>query len=196
MVSIDVDNLNQTYPKYPVTVQDKGWVYGVWYCGTSYTPVEIYGQHPPTYLKRLKALFPSAQDWLICPSGIIESEQGTCVDIVSRKESRPDILADASALPFQSESFDVVETDPPYGREHEEIYGTGKYPRRKSMAEFHRVLRPGGFLCWLDVRYPMFKRKEWDLVGLICIVTGFERVTRILSIFQKPRQMVLNLEEA
>ena len=183
---LDVDHLNRTFPKYPVTIRDKGWVYGVWYCGTSFQKAEIYGQHPPTYMKRLRALFPSARRWLVCPSGVIADRDDTvCIDLVRRKEGRPDIQASADSIPLGDSTVDVVETDPPYGAEHEEIYGTGKYPRRKSMAEFRRVLRPGGYLCWLDVRYPMYKRKHWELVGLIGVITGFERVTRVLSIFRK-----------
>ena len=188
---MNVGNVNRSFPKYPITVQDKGWVYGVWYCGTAFTKQEIYGQHPPTYLKRLISLFPESIDWLHCPSGIIphgkiNGKNHTTVDIVSRKEGCPQIISCATDLPFPNESFDVIETDPPYGKEHEDIYGTGKYPRRKSMAEFRRLLRPGGYLCWLDVRYPSYKRGDWLLEGLICVVTGFERITRILSIFKKP----------
>lgn len=191
-MSLAVSHLNKAYPKYPITVKDKGWVYGVWYCGTSFVKAEIYGQHPPTYLKRLRALFPGSVDWLHCPSGIIEhgkidGKTVRTVDLVSRRNGCPEIIACASNLPFTDNSFDVVEADPPYSREHEKIYETGKYPRYKSMAEFRRVLRPGGHLCWLDVRYPSYRRRDWNIVGLIGVVTGFERVTRILSIFEKPR---------
>ncbi len=34
-------------------------------------------------------------------------------------------------------------------------------------------------------KYPSFSRKHWRMVGAIGVVTGFERVTRLLSIFQK-----------
>lgn len=188
--SMDAANVNSTFPKYPITVNDKGWVCGVWYCGTSFKKVELYGQHPQTYLKRLVSLFPGSKEWLICPSGIIDhgvvlGKNFTTVDLVSRKEGHPQILSNASELPFEDNSFDVVGSDPPYGIEHCKVYEVPKYPRKKAMAEFHRVLKPGGYLCWLDIRYPIYKKRDWNLVGLICIVTGFERVTRVCSIFQK-----------
>lgn len=183
---MDVNNLNTKFSKYPITVNDKGWVYGVWYCGTSFTKAEMYGQHPPTYLKRLRALFPTADKWLHAPSGVIEHGDGVhTVDLVSRKKGCPEFLANVSDLPFEDNYFDVVETDPPYSDKDGEIYGTGKYPRYKARDEFRRVLKTGGYLCWLDVRYPMYKRNEWKLVGLIGVVTGFERQTRILSIMKK-----------
>lgn len=187
---MDPQNLNAELSKYPITIQDKGWVYGVWYCGTSFTKAEMYGQHPPTYLKRLKALFPNERVWLHAPSGILpHGEIDGCVhhtvDLVSRKEGTPEFLCDVSELPFRDESIDIVETDPPYSVEDSKKYGLGKYPRYKARDEFWRVLKPGGYLCWLDVRYPAYRRKDWGLVGLVGIVTGFERQTRILSIFQK-----------
>lgn len=195
MLTIDPQHLNKVFPKYPITVEDKGWIYGVWYCGTSFYKAAMYGQHPPTYLKRLCALFPGEGKWLHAPAGLVpngryEKSYGcawhTGIDLVSRGDGNPVTIANAAALPFADNTFDVVESDPPYGREHEEVYGTPKYPRYKAMAEFKRVLKPGGYLAWLDVRYPSYKHVEWKLIGLIGVVTGFERVTRILSIFQKP----------
>lgn len=187
---MDTENINQQLTKYPMTISDKGWVYGVWYCGTSFTKSEMYGQHPPTYLKRLIALFPESKVWLHAPSGIlahgaIENRIHVTVDLVSRKKGCPEFTADVASLPFQDESFDIVETDPPYSSADSKKYGLPKYPRYKARDEFWRVLKKGGYMCWLDIRYPMYQREKWKLVGLIGIVTGFERQTRILSIFQK-----------
>jgi len=185
-----VENVNKTFPKVPMTVYDKGWIYGVWYLGTSWTPVVIHGQHPPHYVDRLTALFADCPDWLHAPSGIIPHGQygsinRTTLDLVSRAEGCPQYIGSVTDLPFDDESFDVIETDPPYTDKDSKIYGTPKYPRNKARDEFHRVLRPGGYLCWLDTRYPSYRRKDWKLVGLIAVVTGFLRVTRVCSIFQK-----------
>lgn len=189
-ITMDIQNINLQLSKYPMTIEDKGWVYGVWYCGTSFTPSEMYGQHPPTYLKRLFALFPNEKVWLHAPSGVlphgeIDGRIHHTVDLISRKEGCPEFVTDVTSLPFEAESIDIVETDPPYSTADSKKYGLNKYPRYKAMKEFHRVLKPNGYVAWLDIRYPMYKRKEWKLVGLIAIVTGFERQTRILSIFQK-----------
>src|SRR5882672_2394367 len=69
---ISVANLNRAFPKYPITMEDKSWIYGVWYCGTSWTKIILHGQYPPGFLKRALALFPQAKDILHCPSGTIE----------------------------------------------------------------------------------------------------------------------------
>ena len=74
---MDVAALNAAFAKYPVSftdengdsIEDKGWSYGVWYCGTSFTKVKLYGQYPPTFLRRAIALFPRAKDVLHAPSG-------------------------------------------------------------------------------------------------------------------------------
>ena len=33
---ISVENYNKVFSKYPMTIEDKGWIYGVWYCGTAW----------------------------------------------------------------------------------------------------------------------------------------------------------------
>jgi hypothetical protein len=112
--AIDVQNCNATFKRYPVTVEDKGWVYGVWYCGTSWDRVRLHGQYPPTFLKRALSLFPNAKDILHCPSGTVT--HGTTVDLMRD-----------------------------------------------------------------EVRQPQIR-------GLIAVVTGFQRATRIFSIFEKRAQ--------
>jgi SAM-dependent methyltransferase len=189
-VSINVNYLNEKYPKYPMTAQDKGWVYGVWYCAQRYQKTQMYGEHPATYLKRLLALFPDQARWLHAPGGCVNDGYyadgwHVTLDLVRRRSGSPSIVSDVAQLPFEDASFDIVETDPPYGAEHEVVYGTPTYPRMAAFREFHRILKPGGYVAWLDVRYPSFHRKHWKMVGAICVVTGFERVTRLLSIFQK-----------
>jgi hypothetical protein len=53
------------------------------------------------------------------------------------------------------------------------------------MKEFRRVLRPGGYLGMLHTYYPSYRRKEWKLAGLIAVVTGFQRATRMFSVFER-----------
>jgi ubiquinone/menaquinone biosynthesis C-methylase UbiE len=107
------------------------------------------------------------------------------VDRVVDEARRPMIVADANALPLRDESFDLVLSDPPYSREDSTKYGCPPWPQKKALAEAWRVLRPGGYLGHLHTYYPAYRRKDWDLVGLIAVVTGFQRATRMFSIFQK-----------
>lgn len=187
---IDVENLNRTFPKYPITVRDKSWVYGLWYCPTAWMKTHFHGQFPLTFLKRVLALFPTAKDILHCPSGTLKFENNgvthVTVDLIRDEKRNPQILASAHQLPFPDNSFDVYISDPPYTNEDSEIYGCPPFKGKVAMAEARRVLRHGGYYCLLHTRYPSFKRNSWNFVGLVGIVTGANRTIRLLSIFQKP----------
>ena len=181
---ISVENYNRTFPKYPATIEDKGWIYGVWYCGTSWQRVALYGQYPPGFLKRALALFPDAKDILHCPSGTVTGP-GITVDLVSDDIRKPQIIASANALPFSNESFDLILSDPPYSSEDSAKYGCEPFPLGGFMKEAHRILRPGGHLGMLHVYYPSYKRADWKLEALIMVVTGFLRKARVFSILTK-----------
>lgn len=188
--TIDVENLNETYPQWPKTIEDKGWIYGVWYCGTSYVPVTLYGQYPPTFLKRVMALFPTiARDEILhCPSGQIAGGPEMTVDLRCDDVRRPKVVADAYTLPFGDHTFSLILSDPPYHDDvmnYREKYNCPKWQMRKAMKEFHRVLTPGGYLAILDTRYPVFRRLNYDLKGLIAVVSGAGRRTRMFSIFER-----------
>jgi tRNA G10 N-methylase Trm11 len=100
-----------------------------------------------------------------------------------------DIIADIENLPddLKKQEFDVVLIDPPYSEQDANRY---KVPRlvnaRKVMVQAKLALKNGGYLLWLDEKYPSYRRNDWQLVGLISVVTGFERRVRVLSIFKKP----------
>ena len=110
----NVAHLNATFPQYPITVMDKGWIYGVWYCSRCFQKNKLYGQYPTTFLKRALALFPGAKNILHCPSGTVQTAVGITVDMVKDAVRCPQVVADACALPFSSKSFDLVLSDPPY----------------------------------------------------------------------------------
>lgn len=129
-------------------------------------------------------MFPTERMLHLC-CGRCHIEGAVNVDIHPLPEV--DIVANAEALPFVGSSFDVCLIDPPYSQEDSERYKVKRLlSAKRVMAEVRRVLIPGGWLLWLDERYPSYSRKEWRLGGLIGIVTGFERRTRVLSMFQKP----------
>jgi SAM-dependent methyltransferase len=182
---MNVEHLNKTFPKYPMTVRDKGWVYGVWYCPTAWMRTHFYGQFPLTFLKRVLALFPDAKDILQCPCGSVTGP-GVTVDMISDEQRKPQIIASAYKLPFSDDSFDLYISDPPYSPEDSKKYGCPPWKAKKAMDEARRILRPGGYYALLNVRYPSFRPKDWDFEGLIPVVTGANRVVRLLSIFQKP----------
>lgn len=179
---MNVAALNAAFPKYPVTMQDKGWVYGVWYCGTSWDKVRLHGQYPPTFLKRALALFPDAKDICHCPSGTVTGP-GITIDAIRDEVRCPQIVSDAATLPLPDHSLDLILSDPPYTPADSAKYGCAPFPLQKFMKEARRTLRHGGHLGMLHTYYPSYRRKEWRLVALIAVVTGFQRATRMFSIF-------------
>lgn len=183
---MNIENLNKTFPKYPITVSDKGWVYGVWYCPTAWMRTHFYGQFPLTFLKRVLALFPDAKNIIQCPSGTVTGP-GTTVDIIRDEQRKPQILSSAYDLPFPGNHFDLYISDPPYSPEDSRKYGCDPWKAKVAMNEARRVLKPGGYYALLNTRYPSFKRKDWRLEALIAVVTGANRVVRLLSVFQKPK---------
>jgi ParB-like nuclease domain len=65
--NISVAAWNAAFPEYPMTVEDKGWIYGVWYCGTAWQKTRLPGEYPPTFLDRALGLFPDAKKIVHCP---------------------------------------------------------------------------------------------------------------------------------
>lgn len=169
--------------KYPPTVYSHGWIYGLWFCGTSFQKAIYYGQYPSTFVKRIKTMFPTERMLHLC-CGRCHIEGATNVDIKPLPEV--DLIADVEKLPLVDRSYEVVLIDPPYSQEDASRYGVKRLIRSgKVMEEVKRVLVSGGWLLWLDEKYPSYRRKEWSLRGLVGIVTGFERRVRVLSMFQK-----------
>lgn len=189
MIELDVEHLNWKYPKYPVTVSDKGWVYGVWYCSTAWMKTHFHGQYPLTFLKRALALFPKAERVLHCPSGTLTGP-GMTVDLVRDAQRRPQVQASADNLPFKMHTFDLYISDPPYSDPDSGIYGCAPFPMKGAMREAHRVVEPGGFYCLLHFWYPSFRERDWKMRGLISVVTGANRHPRLFTIFQRAMVVV------
>jgi len=184
-----VANINKNLPQYPKTVFDKGWIYGVWYCGRKFQKSQLYGEYPATFFKRILAMFPNIEEerFLHLFSGTMGNGFGVTVD--GSDKFNPNIihvLTKDTPLPFQNETFDVVLADPPYSKDHAKEYVLPYPSPTLILKEAMRVLKPGGYFLLLHQMYPSYKRGEILLVGLIAIITGFYCVTRLLSIFKKP----------
>lgn len=167
-----------------MTVEDKGCIYGVWYCGTSWHKSRLHGEYPPTFLERALALFSDAKDILHCPSGTV-MEPGLTIDRVRDDIRCPQIVADAGALPLASNTIDLVLSDSPYSDEDSKMYGCPPFPQKKFMQEAQRVLRRGGYLGMLHLYLPPYRKSELKLVGTIAVLTGSCRAVRLFSIFER-----------
>lgn len=167
----------------PYTHQENGWLYGVWYCGTPFQRTRIHGAYPANFVKRVLMIISREKLLHLC-CGEWHIEGGVNVDLHPRHAV--DVQADAEALPFANESFANVLIDPPYSEEDARRYGARRLLSYVAvMKETWRVLRPHGSLLWLDEMYPAYHRKRWALYGLIAVVTGFQRRTRVLAFLRK-----------
>jgi hypothetical protein len=167
-----------------MTVEDKGWIYGVWYCGTSWQKSRLHGAYPPTFLERTLALFPDAKNIVHCPSGTVLGP-GLTIDRIRDGVRCPQIVADAAKLPLASGSADLMLSDPPYTKEDSVIYGCPPFPMDEFMNEAHRVLCRGGYLGVLHLYPPRHRATEWKLIATISVWTGTCRITRAFSIFER-----------
>jgi hypothetical protein len=200
---ISVAAYNEAFPDYPVTVGDKRLIGGTWLCGgrswhksqppTHSAPTmlhgryglsQLYGQYPPTFLRRALALFPNAKQILHCPSGTVTGP-GLTIDLIRDVVRCPQIVANAAALPIGDASIDLFLSDPPYTKADAKIYGTLPFPMDKAMKEATRVLRRGGYLGILHTRYPAYRSHELKPVALIGVVTAPCCVVRLFSIFER-----------
>lgn len=170
--------------KYPPTVYEQGWIYGMWYCGTDYRPADYWGKFPGTFLRRVRAMLGVCRLLHLC-CGRCRIPGAVNVDMKPLPEV--DVQANAENLPFKEGTFDAALIDPPYS-EHDaqERYGVPRLIKSYTVLdEIRRVLAPGGWLLWLDEKYPAYRREDWQLTGLIGIVTGFERRSRLLALMRK-----------
>lgn len=111
------------------------------------------------------------------------AEIGTRVDLDPTLE--PDVVADAHALPFPGESFDLVVLDPPYSDEEAAtIYGTPKLRKGVYTQEAVRVCRPGGYVVVYGDREPARPPRCNHVVRIVVILRVNHR-PRIAMVFQK-----------
>ena len=178
---------NSTFPNYPPLVVTDRWIYGIWMIGNNYqSKNKYYGEYPPSYLKRIRSLFPDCKCELHLFSGSMDNNiPGTRFDI--NTQYNPDVIGDAHKLSsyFLPNSFDIIYADPPYSSEDAKHYGTPMIGRNKVIREAIKVLKPGGFIIWLDQVLPMYRKVELILIGTVGLVRSTNHRFRIVCIFQK-----------
>ena len=81
--------------------------------------------------------------------------------------------------------FKLIIADPPYTPEDAKKYGYKMPNRKKVLSECYKVVCPGGYLVWLDTRVPMWRKKEWKMVGTIGIVRSSNHRVRMVFIFKR-----------
>lgn len=181
---------NQAFPQYPdshLMASDR-WLSGNWILGNDYKGTGYYGSYPPGYLPRIEACFPDLTQVLHVFSGSLPQQatrSRVTVDIRMTAMVQPGICGNALQLPFMDTVFDGVYADTPYSTADAEYYGTGLPSRRHVLYEIHRVVRPGGFLVWMDTVLPMYRKDMWHWCGAIALWRSTNHRIRGVSIFKR-----------
>ena len=185
------------FPKWPAPRLAGRWLEGIWIMGNDYrSRSTLYGAYPPNYLRRVQSMFPDADNILHLFSGSLPKWDGngtpyTTFDIQTDPavSIEPDIQGDAHRLSdhFNEGDFDLILADPPYSAEDAEHYGTCMVKRNTVLKECVKILRPGGYIVWLDQVMPMFRKKEIEWCGLIGMCRSTNHRFRMSVVFYKGR---------
>lgn len=190
-LEVRADCYNQKYPKYPCLTYDKGYIMGVWIIGNYYkNSTDYYGAYPHSYLDRIMSLFPDIPHERILHlfSGSLKKGECPGFRFDLNVDCEPDIIGNAEKLTEylpDGMQFDLILADPPYSQEDADHYGTPMVNRNKVVSECVKVLRPGGFLVWLDQVYPMFTKDELELVGTIALIRSTNHRIRMVFIWRR-----------
>jgi hypothetical protein len=162
------------------------WAYGVWVMGNDYrVSTGYHGGYPPTYLRRVKALFPDKQRVLHLFSGRVNLEEfpGDTVDI--NVDLMPTYLDDAQTLMrVPLETYDLVLADPPYTGEDADKYGTTMVKRNAVLRALER-LPSGAHVVWLDQMLPMYRKTAFKHEAAIGIVRSTNHRFRVVTIWRR-----------
>ena len=81
--------------------------------------------------------------------------------------------------------FDLVIADPPYTHADAEIYGFPMVNRKKVLHQIAAVMKEGGHLVWLDTTFPMYTKRQFELVARIGYVRSTNHRIRGVFIFRR-----------
>jgi hypothetical protein len=189
----DIDNYHKVFNKYPkCLMESSNRVYGIWIIGNLYKrPHGYYGEYPPSYLKRIKALFPNNKKIIHLFSGTIDdAPEEMTVDI--NPELNPTIVGDVLNISshIARNSRDLVIADPPYSKKDAARYGTLPVNKKMVFREARKIVEEDSVMVWLDTMTPIYRKVEWNLLGIIGVHCGTNRVARFASIFQASKDTI------
>jgi hypothetical protein len=168
-------------------ISEDGRMVGTWVMGNNYrVKSTYYGGYPPTYLRRIKALFPDKVHPLHLFSGRVDRSELPGVTVDSNPETEPDIIDDAHRLEnVPVEDFDLVLADPPYSVEDCDHYKCTMVKRNVVMRALGERLKPGAHVVWLDQVLPMYRKADFRVEGYIGMVKSTNHRFRVVTIFCK-----------
>jgi hypothetical protein len=162
-------------------------IYGTWVMGNNYrVKSAYYGGYPPTYLRRIKALFPDKENVLHLFSGQVDQTELPGMRVDSNPEVNPDILDDAHRLEnVPVGKFDLVLADPPYSVEDCDHYKCTMVKRNVVMRALGERLQKGAHVVWLDQVLPMYRKVDFKVQAYIGMVKSTNHRFRVITIFEK-----------
>ena len=162
-------------------------ILGIWVMGNCYqVDSSFYGGYPHGYLKRVKALFPDKSNILHLFSGKVDlgALPGDTVDLdASLEPTFVDDAQDLSSVPI--DRYDLILADPPYSVEDAEHYMPTMVKRNKVMRALGVKAKRGTHVVWLDQVLPMYRKDQWNMVGIIGMVKSTNHRFRVVTIFEK-----------
>ena len=164
-----------------------GRLYGTWVMGNNYqVKTGYYGGYPPTYLRRIRALFPDKRAPLHLFSRRVDASDLPGPTVDSNPELKPDFLDDAHRLEkVPVEDFDLVLADPPYSVEDCDHYQCTMVKRNVVLRALGVRLRKGAHVVWLDQVLPMYRKADFQVQGYIGMVKSTNHRFRVITIFEK-----------
>jgi len=192
------DLYNQAYahldsPNTPLTCFQRNgrpFIHGFWFVGGGNVS-EFYGAYQTEYLNRIGTLFPDCRGGTetchLFSGSLPGSPDYSRVGQDPTGKYHSDFEFDAhglsSFLPFRPV---LIYADPPYSAEDSEHYENSMVNRPRIIEECALVLRPGGFIVWMDQALPVFSNKRLEFVGAIGYVRSTGNRFRMVSLFRKP----------
>lgn len=171
----------------PLFVAEDGRIVGTWVMGNDYrVKSTFHGGYPPTYLRRIKALFPDKKNALHLFSGRVDTVVFPGVTVDNNAETGPDIVDDAHRLEnVPVEDFDLVLADPPYSVEDCDHYQCTMVRRNVVMRVLGSRLPAGAHVVWLDQVLPIYRKVDFHVEGYIGMVKSTNHRFRVVTIFRK-----------
>lgn len=161
--------------------------YATWFLGQNYkNSTTYYGAYPPMYWKRIQTFIQPTDNVLHLFSGSLPKGSYTRVDM--DETLSPDVVCKSEDLHshLPNNSFDIVFADPPYTKADSQVGYKNNYPNKKqTLHSVHKILKPNGLLFWLDTALPIYRKTEYNLVGVITIIISTNHRVRLVSIFEK-----------
>lgn len=177
---------NSGFPKCLFMAGD-GRCVGIFIMGNDYhVKSGLYGGYPPTYLRRMKCLFPDKKRPLHLFAGAVNTDELPGITVDSNPDMMPDYVDNAESLekvPF--EGVDVVYADPPYSAEDAEHYGTPMVNRNNVLRALARKLKARAHVVWLDQVLPMYRKDEWAVEALIGMCKSTNHRFRMITVFRR-----------